>query len=150
MNNVTKALAYLLVMSLLLAGGGFYYHTQEAKQTPTPTPTPQVDPSAEFIDQIKLIYQTAQQQAISESSTEAGDKTYCNVDGCEKNLNSQFVGYSFNIQINSSGNITKYFVTNGTYQFTYVGDGLAIDNINNVTRIADINQEQVITITPGM
>ena len=53
-------------MSLLLAGGGFYYHTQEAKQTPTPTPTPQVDPSAEFIDQIKLIYQTAQQQAVNQ------------------------------------------------------------------------------------
>ena len=159
-SNITKALAYLFVMFLLLAVGGFYYHKTAEKVTPTPTPvdnnpTP-VDenpvPTADndFIVQAQTIFQGAQQQWMNDSVNTTEPITYCDVEGCAAGVNGIPEIYKYYVGFNQSGNIIKFYVTNGEYQYVYVGDGLFIENITNPSRISDIDPSEVITITANM
>ena len=163
MNNVTKALAYLLVMSLLLTAGGFYYHKTAEKNNVTPTPsnntptdvTPSENPTPvegnnDFVVQAQTIFQQAQQQWTADSQTEKIQRVYCNVDGCAAGVAGTYDGYQYNITVNETGNVIKYYVTNGEYQFSYTGDGLFIEQITNVAKISDIDPSQIITITAEM
>ena len=160
MNNVSKALAYLLVIFLLLTGAGFMYHKQIEKATPTPTPvdnTPTPEPvdntpvseDYAFVVQAQAIYQSAQTQWQSDSANGQTEFTYCSVAGCASGVNGGFAGYNYYITV-SNGNIIKYYVTNGVYQFRYVGDGLFIENIANPVKVSDVVESDVITIEPNM
>ena len=161
MNNITKALAYLLVLFLLLTGAGFMYHKQMEKANPTPTPTPDVTPTPEenpnpegtvedngFKDQALEIYNAALQKYVNDPAVAGTEVVYCNVDGCTNNVDSTFEGYSFNVAVNNN-NITKFYVTNGEYQFVYVGDNLDMTTIAG-KKISEIDPAEVITITPSM
>ena len=157
MNNITKGLAYLLVMCLLLTAGGFYYHktaTPETTPTPTPTPTPEPTPSVvvteeEFIAQSTSIYNYALQQFQNDSSLGGLETSYCNVEGCINTLSQSFEGYNYSITI-SAGKVLKYYITNGVYQYFYVGDELKTEMISNPGKISELDPSEVITITSNM
>lgn len=162
MKNITKALAYLFIMSLLLAIGGFIYHKQETpapvdNNTPAPvdntTPsentdvTPVVQGDSEFISKANEVFNAANQTFQAE--TEKTDKKYCNVDGCPAGLNGAFDGYRYFVAVNATGNIVKFYLTNDNYQFGYTGEGLFIEGIT-ATKISDIDPGQVINIKSEM
>jgi len=165
MKNVTKALAYLFIMSSLLAVGGFIYHKQltpapvdnntpapvdnntnpDANTNPDVTPTPADD--SEFISKANEVFNVTNQTFQAE--TEKTEKKYCNVDGCPAGLNGAFDGYRYYVVVNATGNITKFYLTNDNYQFGYTGEGLFIEGIS-ATKISDIDPGQVINITSEM
>ncbi len=149
--NITKGLAYLLVIFLLLTGAGFMYHKQMEKETPTPT-TPDVQPvsnDSTFVVQAQSIFQAAQQTWQADTQEEQVEKVYCNVEGCAKGVNGSF-DYYYYVAINNTGNIVKFYVTNAEYQYGYVGEGLFIDAIANPTKISDVDPSQVISISSNM
>ncbi|MBP5684304.1 MAG: hypothetical protein J6X02_03510 [Bacilli bacterium] len=151
MNNITKSLAYLLIMSLILTAGGYYYHLSEDKDNNSSnTPTTIVNEEEEFTSNVKLLYNKVQTQWISDSMLSEDDLTYCNVDGCIKGVDEVPSGYLYNATVNKAGLFVKFFVTNGVYQFTYIGEGLKQEDITTASKISDIDPNEVVTILPSM
>ena len=155
MNNITKALAYLFVIFFLLAVGGYTFSKQqtpntevkEEKQVENP---PVVDYEAIFVSDIKNIYNQAQKTWLNDTMTETGDIVYCNVEGCERSIESVPANYSYYILINPNGSIAKYYVVDGTYQFAYTGNELLLENITNGRKISELYPNEVITVMPNM
>ena len=103
----------------------------------------------DFISKVKTILKDSEQKWISDSKLETSTRVYCNVDNCKTN-GSDYSGYKYYISINKEGKVTKLYVTNGTYQYSYKGEGLELEDITNAVLISEINSDEVITITPNM
>ena len=79
-----------------------------------------------FVEGAKEIYKAAQTKFVTDSIIESGEKEYTT-------LNNSPIGFEFLIKLNSVGAVTKYYVTNGNYQFKYDGEGLVLANIEAVS-----------------
>jgi len=102
-----------------------------------------------FTTEIKEIYKVAQQTWMSESMFKTEDKVYVRCDGCtgqELDLSGRDE-LKYYIKINKAGKIVTYKATDGSYQYVYNGDGLLIENINDVEQISEINESNIISIT---
>ena len=104
-----------------------------------------------FTTEVKEVFKIAQQQWISDSMFDTSDKVYTRCKTCtgkELDLSGR-TELDYYIKINKAGNVIKYYATDGTYQFGYSGDGLAIENIRDVEQVSEIDESNVITITPS-
>ena len=103
-----------------------------------------------FKTEIKEIYKTAQNQWMQDSMFKNDERVYSRCSGCTgKSLDlSGRSELSYYIKVNKAGNIVEYYATDGTFQYSFNNSaGLKVENINNIQKIADLNDDQKITIT---
>ena len=96
-----------------------------------------------FTTEVREIYKTAQQQWIADSMFSTGEKEYVRCSTCTgKELDmSGRRELEYYIKLDKSGNVITYKATDGSYQYSYTGTGLKIENIKNVVQISKIEDE---------
>ena len=102
-----------------------------------------------FKTEVKEIYKVAQNQWMQDSMYQTGEVTYTRCSGCTgKSLDlSGRSELEYFIKINKAGNVVEYYATDGTFQYSYSGDGLKVESINSVQKIADLSSNQKISIS---
>ena len=103
-----------------------------------------------FTTEIKEIYKVAQQQWISDSLFTTSDKEYSRCkSGCNNTLDlSGRQELEYYIKIDKSGKVTNYYATDGTYQYSYNGGNLKIEDIDGVEQVAGLEESQLVVIGP--
>ncbi len=102
-----------------------------------------------FESEVKNIYKSAQQEWMKDSMFDTQNIVYarCN-ENCSKKL--QLSGreeIDYYIEVDKAGNIIKYYVTDGTYQYEYNGTGLKIEEIGNSKQVAKLESANILTVT---
>ncbi len=104
-----------------------------------------------FTTELKEIYKVAEQQWIADSMFNTQERVYVRTRSnvCEHTLD--LTGRSeleYYIKINKSGEVVLYKATDGSYQYSYSGTGLKIEDIGPAIQISKIEDEsQIISIT---
>ena len=103
-----------------------------------------------FLTECKQIYKTAQQEWMKDSMFETNDQVYTRCKTCTgKTLSlSGRKEIDFYVKVNKAGNIVKFYVTDGTYQYVHDGD-LLITDITTAKEIASLPEDDIIKITTG-
>ena len=102
-----------------------------------------------FTNEAKSIAQTAEQEWINDSmlSTDVVVYSRCSI-GCVHPLQLSGRGnIDYYIKLDREGKIIEYRVTDGTYQFEYIGTGLNIEDIKDVKEISSISEDEVVVIS---
>jgi hypothetical protein len=102
-----------------------------------------------FTTEIKEIYKTAEQQWMNDSMLNTGEVVYSrtNTSPCNKSLNlSGRNNLEYYIKINKAGKVVEFYTTDGTYQYSYFGNELNIENIEDVISVAEINDGDKLVI----
>jgi len=104
-----------------------------------------------FSTEVKEIYKVASQQWIMDSMMSTGEQVYtrcktCTGKGLDLSGRSELDYY---IKLNKAGNVVEYHATDGTYQYSYFGDGLKVENINidEIKQVSDLGDEDPLTIS---
>ena len=103
-----------------------------------------------FITELKSIYRTAESQWISESMFNTEEKVYSRCrSGCNNSLDlNGREELEYYIKLDKSGKVVEFYATDGTYQFKHNGN-LLLTNIQDVEKIADLGDGEVLTIFDG-
>ena len=101
-----------------------------------------------FLTECKQIYDSGQNKWMSDSMFDTNEQTYIRCKTCTgKSLDlSGRTEIDYIIKINKAGKVIKLYVTDGTYQFIYDGNGLLIEDINNAQEIAKLSEDDIINI----
>lgn len=113
-----------------------------------------------FKTEIKDIYKNAQQQWIIDSMTSTKTISYYRINGKSGAVSSSEVlelygreEIDYYITVNKSGKITKFYVTDGTYQYYYEGGDLRFEYIgsselgeNAITKMSDVSGKNFVCI----
>ena len=105
-----------------------------------------------FTNEIKEIVKTAEQQWMNDSMFDTQEIVYSRVtsEECPKSLKlSGRSQLNYYIKVNKAGKIVEYYAEDGTYQYSYNGQGLKIEEIDGVLQISNINDNQKISISCG-
>ena len=100
--------------------------------------------AAAFKTELKSVYSAAEEQWINDNLNSSGNSVYSHCNGGTCNEKLKLDGgrdLEYYIEFNSKGKITKYYATNGAYQYKYDGPGLEKNEIDNVQLVADIIDE---------
>ena len=155
-NLIVIFLSCLLVIFIVLSCVGIM---QNGKTNYTPnnnnknTQMPEKNTNQAALDLFTIdarsIVTKAEEQWIIESRDTVSERTYskCN-NGCDNNL-AYSTNSDYYIEFARNGNILKYYITNGEYQFKYVGENLSIEEVKPVA-INDVSDKDVIVITSNM
>ena len=103
-----------------------------------------------FETELKEIYKTAQQQWIADSMFNTQERVYAKKrdSNCEHTLD--MTGRSeleYYIKIDKSGNVVTYKASDGTYQYSYTGTNLKIEDISGIEQISKLDNSDIIPIT---
>ena len=103
-----------------------------------------------FTTEVKEIYKVAQQQWISDSLFTTSTKEYSRCkSGCSNSLElSGREELEYYIKIDKGGNVTNYYATDGTYQYSYDSGNLKIEDIDGVEQVAGLEESQLVVIGP--
>ena len=102
-----------------------------------------------FETELKSIYTAAEEQWVSDTFTSSGTKVYahCPTNDCGKELKiNGRSNLDYYIEFDSSGNVVKYYATDGTFQFRYIGNGLKKTDIEDVEFVPELDENDKITI----
>jgi len=101
-----------------------------------------------FNTELKEIYKVAEQTWIMDSMTSTGNQVYTRCKTCTgKSLD--LTGRSeleYYVEIDKSGKVTKFYATDGTYQFGYDEGNLLATAINNIEPISELEEDEIIQI----
>ena len=104
-----------------------------------------------FTNELKNIDKTANSQWIRDSMFDTNEKTYARskTNNCSNQLKlSGREELEYFIKMNKNGAVVNYYATDGTYQYSYNGTGVKIEDINNVVQISKITDPtQIISIS---
>lgn len=102
-----------------------------------------------FLTECKQIYKTAQNKWMNDSLFKTSEQTYKRCETCSgKTLDlSGRKEIDFYITLNKAGKVTRFFATDGTYQYSYNGDDLLIENIIDASSVSDLTSERIVTIS---
>jgi prepilin-type N-terminal cleavage/methylation domain-containing protein len=101
-----------------------------------------------FTNEVKEIYKTAQQQWMNDSMFDSNEKVYSRIKNknCTNKLKlSGREEIDYYIKLNKNGKVINFVVNDGTYQYSYGGSGLNIEDIENVKQIANTSSDEIIT-----
>ena len=103
-----------------------------------------------FETEIKEVFKTAQQQWIADSMFKTEEKVYARTksNNCTNKLD--LTGRNeleYYIKLDKSGKVVAYYATDGSYQYSYSGTGLKIEDIKDVIQISKIEESDKITVT---
>ena len=101
-----------------------------------------------FVTELRNIYKIAGQQWINDSLFETAERTYSRCETCTgKSLQlSGRQNLDYYVVINKAGEVTKFYATDGTFQYSYIGKLLPTD-ITDAELVADLEEDEVLTIT---
>ena len=102
-----------------------------------------------FETELKNIYNAAEKEYVNDSLSSSGNKVYsfCKNGDCGKSL--KLTGgkdIEYYIEFNSSGKVTRYYATNGSYEYKYTGTNLKANQIKGVDIVADIAENDRLII----
>ena len=95
-----------------------------------------------FAVEVKELFKTAEQAWMHDNMENTEEIIYSNVNNghCGKILSlSGRTILEYYIKINKAGKIVQFYATDGTYQYSYTGNGLKIDEINNIEATTNLN-----------
>lgn len=102
-----------------------------------------------FLNELRQIYNTALHQWVKDSISNGNEIVYArsNSGNCNNSLKLSGRGkLHYYIKFSNSGNIIELYAEDGTYQYSYEGDGLKVEDINEVLQIAKLNDNEIISI----
>ena len=88
-----------------------------------------------FETEVKQVYKLAKAQWMSDSFGLNGEKVYSqNSNGCTNSLKNMNTRNNLNyfVKLNGTGKVIELYVTDGTYQYSYNGDELLLENIKDI------------------
>lgn len=102
-----------------------------------------------FKNELKQIYNEAQQEWVSDSMLRRHEKAYAREtnSNCTNTLNllgRQEVNYY--IKLNKQGKVVEFYAEDGTYQYSYEGEGLDIKDITTVSQISKVTDGKYVQI----
>ncbi len=103
-----------------------------------------------FTNELKEIYKTAQNQWMTDSMFETNERTYSRVKGsnCPNGLKlSGREELNYIIKVDKAGRVVEYYATDGTYQYTFNGTELKIEEITNVDQITNLSVSEIKVLT---
>ena len=99
-----------------------------------------------FTTELKEVYKVAEQTWVSDSLFNTSEKIYSRTKAQNCSNQLDLTGrkeLEYFIKINKAGNVVEYYASDGTYQYSYKGNGLLITDISNVEQISDIADGQI-------
>ena len=102
-----------------------------------------------FTNEVKQIHKSALQQWMSDSMFDTNEMVYARTSSgdCTKSLKLSGRGeIHYYVKLNKLGNITELYAEDGTYQYSYEGDGLKVEDIDEVVQISKLNEDDIISI----
>ena len=114
-----------------------------------------------FTTEVKEIFKQAEQQWISDSMMNTATITYYRVGGSSDAVSDstpsnakaiKLTGRTqldYYIIIDKAGKVTDYYATDGSYQYSYKGSGLEVENIGDVSKIVANDKYLVTDTTTG-
>ena len=102
-----------------------------------------------FTTEVKTIYREAEKQWISDSMFATDAIEYSRCQDCSGNSLklSGRTEVDYYIKLTKAGKVVEYYVTDGTYQYLYSGNGLKIEDITDVQEIASLEPDQIIGVS---
>lgn len=102
-----------------------------------------------FETETKKIVQSITLQHMSNSIYNSGEHIYSNCkEGCLNNLNYEDrENLSYFGKTNSNGKIVEFYITDGTFQYSYKGDSLKPEQIVVEDVVANLDKSEIITIS---
>ncbi len=106
---------------------------------------------ASFIAEARNIYKASQQQWLLDSMANDPEVFYARCDGCqskELTLNGR-EEIEYFIQLDSSGKVLNFFVTDGIFQTSYIGlfgDTVAVTELDYAEEINELDDEEIFSI----
>ena len=102
-----------------------------------------------FITEVKEIYKTAESTWMSDSMFDTNEKAYSRcTSGCSNPLDlSGREELEYYIKLDKAGKVTDLYATDGTYQYSYEGGNLKIEDIKEAKEIAKISESEKIDIS---
>ena len=101
-----------------------------------------------FETEVKEIITIAKQTFMKDSVLNASAKTYikCKNNDCGTALDMNTRdNLEYYVELNGLGNIVKLYVTDGTYQYKYEGNGIKKDDVKDIQTVAELDKG-IITI----
>ncbi len=94
-----------------------------------------------FKTELKEIYKAAEQTWINDSMYNTNEQIYSRCEnGCSNSLDlSGRSNLQYCIKFDNSGKIKEYYATDGTFQYSYNGGNLKIEDINDIEKISGSN-----------
>ena len=95
-----------------------------------------------FTTEVKEIFKTAEQAWMNDNLDNTNETVYSNVHNGQCGKILSLTGRTileYYIKINKAGKIVQFYATDGTYQYYYEGNGLKIEEINNVEATTNSN-----------
>ena len=101
-----------------------------------------------FETEAKTVYTAAEEQWISDTFNSSGTKVYSHCEsGCNDKLSvNARDNLEYYIEFSSKGDVVKYYITDGNYQFLYEGTGLKKNDIKEVEFVPNLPEAEQITI----
>ena len=103
-----------------------------------------------FTTELKTIAKAAEQQWMTDSMIETSEIVYskCSDESCTNPLKlSGREQIEYVIKLNKNGKIIEYTASDGSYQYSYSGNGLNIEDIGSVSQVAGLDPTDVLTIS---
>lgn len=103
-----------------------------------------------FTTELKTIAKAAEQQWMTDSMIETSEIVYskCSDESCTNPLKlSGREQIEYVIKLNKNGKIIEYTASDGSYQYSYSGNGLNIEDIGSVSQVAGLDPADVLTIS---
>ena len=105
-----------------------------------------------FTTEAKNIAKATEETWISHSMFNTSEEIFSRCqEGCSNPLDlSGRDNLDYYVKVDKSGNIVEFYVTDGTYQYSYEGTGLTLEDINGVDEVSSLNDNQILTINRGL
>ena len=102
-----------------------------------------------FEAEAKNVYTTAEQQWISDTFISSGTKVYSHCEsGCNDKLSvNARDNLEYYIEFSSKGDVVKYYISDGNYQYRYEGTGLKKTDIKDVEFVPNVEENDKLVIT---
>ena len=101
-----------------------------------------------FITEVQRIYTGATQEYVKDAFNSSGRRVYSKcASGCTNELDMQVRDdLEYYIEINGQGKVVKYYAKDKSYQYKYEGEDLKVDKIKEVESLAEVPENQIISI----
>ena len=103
-----------------------------------------------FTSEIREIYRVANNQYVLDKTLGGFEMVYSKVSSsdCENKLPlSGRSNMEYYVKYNGQGKIIQFYATDGSYQYIYDGDGLRLDQIEDVIEVSKVADGRFIKLT---
>ena len=101
-----------------------------------------------FITEVQSLYRGAEREYIKDMAFSTGSKIYSKCrEGCTKGLDMQVRDdLDYYIEINPSGSIVTFYARDNSYQYSYTGNNMKINDIKEAQDISQLADNEILDI----